>query len=266
MRCRSPKRPRLAIPYPARAATALAAGLLIANLVGCRTVTAEAIEIPFAPEPRPAALETSVKPGINASFLDPQLDVEEYLERFEIESREVFSQRHAISDSLGIKPGQRVADVGSGTGLYLEFLSAAVGPEGRVFAVEISEPFVEHLGQRIRSLGLRNVQTHLSSERSIDLPPGSIDFAYICDTYHHFEYPRSVMGSIHKALSPRGELVLIDFHRIPGVSSDWILGHVRANQVQVIAELNRFGFDLIGELEGPDLTENYGLRFAKRSE
>ena len=210
-------------------------------------------------------LELSVKPGINESFLDPALEVERFTERFEIESREVFSQRHAITAALDLKPGQRVADVGSGTGLYLEFLSQGVGPAGEVIAVEISQPFVEHLDERIRSLELENVRTHLCSERSIDLPPGSVDLVYICDTYHHFEYPRSVMGSIREALSPGGEVVIIDFHRILGVSSDWIFGHVRANQIQVISELNQFGFDLVGELDGPELVENYALRFVKRN-
>ena len=225
-----------------------------------------------APAPRSAhdtaapaeSLEASVKPGINDSFLDPDLDVDRFLERFEVESREIFAERHGITAALGLGPGDRVADVGAGTGLFLEFFSQAVGPTGQVYAVEIAPPFVEHLTARADALDLDNVEAHLCSERSVELPPGSVDVVFVCDTYHHFEYPRSTSGSIHDALAPGGELFVVDFERIPGVSSEWILGHVRAGKLEVIAELNAFGFDLVEALDIDGLEENYALRFRKR--
>src|SRR5947209_3814252 len=78
--------------------------------------------------------------------------------------------------------------------------------------------------------GLQNIVGVVCTADSVKLPPGSVDLVFICDTYHHFEYPRRTMASIHQALKPAGQLVLVDFKRIPGVSREWVLGHVRAGQ------------------------------------
>ena len=57
----------------------------------------------------------------------------------------------------------------------------------------------------------------MCDDDSVCLPPGSIDLAFMCDVYHHFEYPVDTMKSIQSALSDNGRVVLIDFERIPGV-------------------------------------------------
>ena len=75
-----------------------------------------------------------------------------------------------------------------------------------------------------------NVVGVLCGQDSCGLPPDSIDIAYICDTYHHFEFPSKTMRSIHRALKPGGQVVLVDFHVVKGVSSDFVMGHVRAGQ------------------------------------
>ncbi|MHC5003355.1 MAG: class I SAM-dependent methyltransferase [Planctomycetota bacterium] len=210
--------------------------------------------------PAPVAEETSVAPGINAPYVDP--DVSQWVERFEREGREIYDLRREIVAAGRIRPGADVADVGAGTGLFIPLLAEAVGPEGSVVAVDIVPEFVEHVRQRSDREGLGNVSAVLCTERSVELPAGSIDLAFICDTYHHFEYPASTMRSIHRALRRGGELVVIDFERIPGVSSDWILEHVRAGREVVLQEIGAVGFEL---LEEPDLLEdNYILRFRRR--
>ena len=76
----------------------------------------------------------SVKPGINESFLDPNLDVDNYIKRFEVESREVFAARLQILKATGIKSGMTIADIGSGTGLYTRLFARTVGQQGWVEA------------------------------------------------------------------------------------------------------------------------------------
>jgi predicted methyltransferase len=71
------------------------------------------------------------------------------------------------------------------------------------------------------------------------------------------------MASLHKALKPSGTLVLIDFKRIPGESSDFVMGHVRAGQEVFEAEVTAAGFEKIDEVKGV-LRENYFVRFRKR--
>ena len=208
--------------------------------------------------------EKSVKPGINDSFLDPELDVEAMVERFELESREIAAARDAVVAAFDPRRGQEIADIGAGTGLFLEPFAEAVGLAGRVYAVDLAPPFIAHLGARAQAAGLDQVWPILCMEDAVGLPEASIDAAFVCDTYHHFEYPRSTSESIHRALRPGGELFVIDFERIEGVTRPWLMEHVRAGKDVVIAELESYGFELLEELEIEGLTENYALRFRRR--
>lgn len=207
--------------------------------------------------------ETSVRPGINQRFLSPDLDVDQLVATFETESREVFVQRDAIVEAIGLTPGMKVADVGAGTGLFLQPLVRAVGRFGRVFAVDIAPDLLAFMDQRIRDEGLSIAETVLCTETSAALAPGSVDLVFTCDTYHHFEYPRSTLASLHEAIRPGGWLVIVDFERIPGTSREWVLGHVRAGKQQVIGEVEAAGFSLQDEPRVKGLSENYMLRFRR---
>jgi predicted methyltransferase len=215
-----------------------------------------------APPPIPPP-ETSVRPGVNERFLAPDLDVQELVGTFESESREVAVRRDEIVAALGLRPGMTVADVGAGTGLFLEPLVRGVGRFGRVFAVDIAPSLIEFIDERIRVEGLTIVETVLCTETSAELSPDSVDMVFSCDTYHHFEYPQTTLASLHSALRPGGWLVIVDFERIPGVSRDWVLGHVRAGKRRVIAEVEAAGFTLHDEPLVEGLAENYVLRFRR---
>ncbi|MFK8113055.1 MAG: class I SAM-dependent methyltransferase, partial [Rubripirellula sp.] len=108
-----------------------------------------------------------------------------------------------------------------------------------------------------------NITTVLCSDRSIHLPPNSLDLVFICDTYHHFEHPQSTLESIRRALKPGGQLVVIDFDRIPGESREFILGHVRAGKSVFKSEILEAGLHFVEEVEVPSFKENYLLRFRK---
>lgn len=204
-------------------------------------------------------------PGINDRFIDPKLNVEEWVERFEGESREVFVGRKEVVEACDIRPGQVVADIGAGTGLFSRMFAASTGDRGWVYAVDISPKFLQHINQRGEALEIDNITTVLCSGRSVTLPPKSIDVAFICDTYHHFEHPESTLASLYRALRPGGSLVVIDFERIPGKSRPFILGHVRAGKEVFQAEIVAAGFRFTEELRIPAFKENYFLRFRKPS-
>ena len=206
------------------------------------------------------AQDKSVKPGINDAFRDP--DVKDFLGKFEIESREVFAQRKQIVAACQIKPGQTVADIGAGTGLFTRLFSESVGDKGRVIAVDIAQKFLDHIQKSTREAGLKNVETQLCTGDSTELPPDSVDLAFICDTYHHFEFPMKTMASLNRAMKVGGRVILIDFRRVPGESSEWVLGHVRAGQDVFEAEIAQSGFRKIHD--APKLLkENYFVVFEK---
>lgn len=207
--------------------------------------------------------EESVKPGINEKFLDPELKVENWLQRFETESREVFTAREEVIDACRIKPGSVVADIGAGTGLYTQLFARETGPEGWVYAVDINARFLEHIQKAAAKQENFNVTTVLCPENSVGLQRDTIDLAFLCDTYHHFEFPKSTLASLFQALRPGGEMIVIDFERIPGVSREWILGHVRAGKGVFRAEIEAAGFEFVEEIDIAGFEENYFLRFRR---
>lgn len=206
------------------------------------------------------AQEESLNPGINDNFKDP--DIQTNLERFETESREVYNHRNEIVAALSLEEGMEVADIGAGTGFFSRMMARKVGPTGKVYAVEIAAAFLKHINERAEKEAIENIELVLCDQKSTNLPPESIDLAFACDTYHHFEFPYRTLKSIHRALRPDGVLVIVDFERIEGVSREWILGHVRCGKGTVTDEIEDSGFDLVEEV--PMLQENYILRFKKR--
>jgi predicted methyltransferase len=206
-----------------------------------------------------SAQEQSVRPGINKAFEKP--DVKEYLKKFEGESREIAASAKEIIAACKLKPGMAIADVGAGTGLFTRKFATEVGDQGKVFAVDISPDFLRHIEATCADAKIKNVATVLCDQFSTKLPKNSVDLVFICDAYHHFEFPQRTLQSIHDALKPGGGIVLIDFERIEGKSSDFILGHVRAGKDVFVREVTQAGFRAVGEEKL--LKENYFVRFEK---
>lgn len=204
---------------------------------------------------------TSVRPGINESYLDAtDKDMGDWEERLEGESREVVQSRAALLSLLGLDGGEVVADVGAGTGLFAGQLSDLVGDTGRVYAVDIAPQFLVHLRGKMVESGRNNLIFHLAGAKDIGLPPDAgVDVAFMCNVYHHVEYPGAYMPTLGSAMKPDGVLWVIDFKRIEGVTDPGILRHVRANQDQVTEEITAAGFVLEDSVDL--LEENYVLKF-----
>jgi predicted methyltransferase len=201
--------------------------------------------------------------GPNAKYLRPDLDVEAWVKRFETPGREVFDKRKEIVAATGVRPGAAVADVGAGTGLYSMLFADAVGPRGKVYAVDIAQPFLDHIARRAAAAGARNIEVVRGTARSITLPPASVDLVFVCDTYHHFEHPQQTLASIRRALRPGGALVVVDYRREPGKSPAWVVEHVRAGERAVTAEIEAAAFsrDRTPPPRDLGLKESYFLMF-----
>lgn len=206
--------------------------------------------------------EKSLSPGINKNFEDP--DVKEWIKRFERNGRDVYDKRNEILAACNIKTGMAIADVGAGTGLFTRMFSPLVGQEGCVYAVDIAESFVKDIETKSKEAGTTNVKCIVCSPEDTKLPPDSVDLVFTCDTYHHFEFPHKTMASIHKSLRPGGRVIVIDFQRIEGVSSDWTLKHVRGSKEDFTKEIEETGFKLVEEKKDL-LKDKYFLHFKKVS-
>jgi predicted methyltransferase len=199
----------------------------------------------------------------NDAYRDPRVAAEQWRQLFEGDDREIYRKRDLILTLAAPKPGMVVADVGAGTGLFTMMLSDAVGPAGRVYAEEVVEKFSAFIAARAAREKRTNVVSVVGTETGVGLPPGSIDLAFACDVYHHFDHPREMLASLRGALRPRGELFLVDFTREPGLSPPWLLDHVRAGEAEVSKEVEAAGFVLLSR--NHDIGVNYALWF-RRSE
>ena len=235
---------------------------------GCQTASSAPEDTGSAPPVQKEATSTEsapeikgADPSLNARYFD-QPDVEQWRERFERESREIWSEREEILKRVGVRPGMAVADIGTGTGFFAVMFARQVGENGKAYGVDIVPEFVKNIGDLAKKYQLENLEGVQCETDSVSLPAASIDLAFLCDVYHHFEHPGRSLQSIHQALRPGGELVVIDFIREEGKSSEFILGHVRADEATFTAEIESAGFERVER--SVFLEENYFLRFRRK--
>lgn len=206
-----------------------------------------------------AAFGQGASPEINEQYRHPSY--QRWQRSLEGEGREVYEKRLAIVEAVALKPGQSVADVGAGTGLFTRLFAARVGREGRVYAVDIAREFVDGNVAQARAAGMNNVVGIVSTQTETRLEENSVDLVFVCDAYHHFEEPKAMLASMRRALRPGGALIVIDFERIPGVSQDWIVKHVRGGKEEFRREIEAAGFRYAGEAKL--MRDNYFLRFTR---
>jgi len=236
-------------------------GLLSVATVAClaaltaATARAEGALQRRGPAPYPA--------DMNRKFTDPDVDIQQFVKRFESEVRDIYAKRREITRAVGLRPGDAVADIGAGTGLFTQLFAEQVGPKGTVYAVDIAPAFVKYITEQAKRLGHeRIVKAVLNTPDSTELPAGSIDVAFTCDTYHHFEHPEKMLVSIHRALRPSGRLVIIDFD-LRKDSSEFIKQRARAAREVYYGEIVAAGFELIETKDAPAIKDNFYAEFRR---
>jgi len=150
--------------------------------------------------------------------------------------------------ALKLQPGDVVADIGTGSGYFVPYLSAAVGPSGRVLAVDIQPEMLAFVERKVSELGLTNVNTVLSQEADTRLEPESVDLVLMVDVYHELGSPSSLLSNIRAALRPNGRFSIIDFKRDKEAAEVGPPLSHRVPQERVISELKRTGFELVESL------------------
>jgi SAM-dependent methyltransferase len=152
-----------------------------------------------------------------------------------------------LVDSLGLRAGDTVADVGTGVGHLLPYIVKRIGSSGTIFAVDIYPEFLDKVRERIAAAGWENVHPVLGTERDPKLPANRFDAAILLDTYHHLDYPDATMGGVRRALKPGGRLFVIDYYRSrpnPQADLDEVRRHIRLDRDDVVKEIEGQGFSL----------------------
>jgi len=165
-------------------------------------------------------------------------------------TREATQKPGELIKSMGLDPGMTVADVGTGVGFMLPFLSRRVGPAGRVLAEDIFDDFLTGAKQTAEEQKLSNITFIKGTETDPNLPEGQVDMELVLDAYHHFDYPEKMLAALYKALKPDGKLVIVEYYKresaMPGGRA---LTHIRLDMPDVIKEVEANHFHLIMEKE-----------------
>lgn len=130
---------------------------------------------------------------------------------FEASDRDQWQKPDEIMKALKIKPGMTIADIGAGSGYFTRRFAKAVGPNGKVYAVDISRDILEYLKKRAEKEGLNNIEVVVDKPDDPMLPANSLDLAFFGEVTHHIAHRSDFFRKIYADLKPDGRMAIIDF-------------------------------------------------------
>ncbi len=171
-----------------------------------------------------------------------------------------WQQPERVVQTLAIQSGARVADLGAGGGYFTFRLADAVGPAGKVYAVDIDKGNLDYIARRAQEQGYSNVETVLAKYDDPLLPKGDIDLIFTCNTYHHLQNRADYFKSAARYLKPEGRVAIIDLN-----GTGWInrlFGHWTPKET-TRDELQAAGYSLTGDF---DFLQRQTFQVFKRQE
>ncbi len=136
---------------------------------------------------------------------------DDWTKEFDDPARDAWQKPDAVIAAMKITPGMTVADVGAGTGYFETYLSRAVGPGGRVLALDIEPDMIKHLQRRAAAQHWTNVDPVLVAVDDPRLPAGKVDRILVVDTWHHIPARDAYARKLRDALAPGGAVFVVDF-------------------------------------------------------
>jgi ubiquinone/menaquinone biosynthesis C-methylase UbiE len=135
---------------------------------------------------------------------------EDWSERLERPERVASLKIDYVIASLGLKPGQTVADIGAGPGVLSVPLAQAVGAKGKVYAVDIDAGFFPHIQKKAEAAHVMNVKTVLGAASDPKLPAKDVDVALFHDVLHHIEDRAGYLKAIAGYMKPGGRVAIVE--------------------------------------------------------
>jgi ubiquinone/menaquinone biosynthesis C-methylase UbiE len=163
---------------------------------------------------------------------------------------------------MALQPGDVVADVGAGTGVFSVSLARAVGPTGTVLAVEVDPGFLPMIEQKAVDGSVENIRTVLGEFEDPKLPRRDIDVAFFHDVIHHIEGRQAYLQATARYMAPGSRIVVVDYHGDHPGAPHGDQPELRITLRQMREWMSVAGFDLTQEFDLFD--EKFFVVFTKR--
>jgi ubiquinone/menaquinone biosynthesis C-methylase UbiE len=125
-----------------------------------------------------------------------------------------------IVSKLQLKPGDVVADLGAGTGVFSVPIARAVGPNGKVYAVDVDQGLIDYIARKVKEQNVSNVQTVLGQFGDPRLPAADVDLAFMHDVLHHIENRAGYLKQVVRYLKPSARIAIVEPDAVRGSHSD----------------------------------------------
>jgi len=160
-------------------------------------------------------------------------------------TREEEEQPEEVLDYMALEPGMTVVDLGCGSGYFARRMARRVGPEGKVYGVDIQPEMLDIMMQIAEAEGVEGIEPVLGDEKDPNLPDGTIDWMLMADVYHEFQYPEEMLAAMREDLAPGGRILLLEYRDEEFRQASHIKPEHRMTVRQVLKEWNAAGFELI---------------------
>ncbi|MGH7231471.1 MAG: class I SAM-dependent methyltransferase [Nitrospiraceae bacterium] len=168
------------------------------------------------------------------------------LEQMNDPSRDAWQQPKAVIDALAITPGERVADLGAGGGYFTFLLAKAVGPHGKIYAVDVEDTALRMIDTQAKAREADNVELVLATPNDPRLPPSGVDLIFTCNTYHHLHDRIAYFTSLAPHLRPEGRIAILDYKEGGWLGS--LFGHATSKET-VRREMESAGYRLVNDID-----------------
>lgn len=130
---------------------------------------------------------------------------------YEGPGRDDWQRPEQVVAALGLEPGDRVADLGSGGGYFTFPMAQAVGETGHVYAVDVDKSLLAYIAKESQKRGLSQIETVLAPKDGLGLPNDSVDLIFLSNVFHHLPDPTAYFRRARPILRNGGRIAVIDF-------------------------------------------------------
>lgn len=113
----------------------------------------------------------------------------------------------ALLRRVGLRDGQRVVEVGCGSGNTACWVAEQIAPRGSVVALDISPEQIEEARAQAANRNLGNIEFHVADAYSPRLPKGAFDLAYCRLVLMHLTHPADALAAMRDLVRPGGVVV-----------------------------------------------------------